>query len=93
MYVNGLIEVGDKISTAVPKQAIVSTDGKEWIFVITNYYKGIYQFKMVEVVTGVSDLGYTEISLLEKIPENTKICVKNPFFVLSKAKEGEGGEE
>lgn len=53
----------------------------------------IYTFIMVEVVTGVSDLGYIEITAIDPIQENAKIVIKNPFFLLSKAKEGEGGEE
>lgn len=51
-----------------------------------------YSFKMVEVVTGVSDLGYTEIKVLEPIPTDAKIVTKNAFFILSKAKSGEEEE-
>ncbi len=54
---------------------------------------GIYSFKMAEVITGVSDLGYIEIKLVDEISKDAKVVVKNPFFILSKAKEAEGGEE
>lgn len=53
----------------------------------------IYTFKMVEVITGVSDLGYIEIKPVDELSANAKVVIKNPFFILSKAKGGEGGEE
>ncbi len=93
MYVNGIIDIGEQKSSAVPIDAIVKADGKEYIFVVSEESKSGYEFKMTEVVTGVSDLGYIEITPVEKIPDNAKIVIKNPFFILSKAKEGEGGEE
>jgi hypothetical protein len=48
---------------------------------------------MTEVVTGLSDLGYIEIKLVNEISDKAQIVIKNPFFILSKAKESEGGEE
>lgn len=48
---------------------------------------------MEEVITGVSDLGYIEIKPVNEISANAKVIIKNPFFVLSKAKEGEIEEE
>jgi membrane fusion protein, heavy metal efflux system len=49
-----------------------------------------YRFKMVEVVTGVSDLGYIEIRPVEEVTEDATIVTKGAFYILSK---GEGGEE
>ncbi|TAL62585.1 MAG: efflux RND transporter periplasmic adaptor subunit [Bacteroidetes bacterium] len=112
IYVNGIIDVGEQTSLAVPVDAIVKADGKEWIFIVSEMHTAtehehsekedkdikeelgdIYIFKMVEVITGVSDLGFIEITPIERIADNAKVVIKNPFFILSKAKEGEGGEE
>jgi len=93
IYVNGVIDVGEQKSSAIPIDAIVKADGKEWIFSVNEENKDGYKFNMLEVITGISDLGYVEIKPLEKIADNAKIVIKNPFFILSKAKEGEGGEE
>lgn len=50
-----------------------------------------YRFKMVEVVTGVSELGYIQITSLGESIEKPKVVVKGANFILSKIKSG--GEE
>lgn len=41
-------------------------------------------FKKIEVVKGTSDMGYTAITPITDIPENTKIVVNGAFFVIAK---------
>ena len=97
MYVNALIDVDNKTSMVVPVDAVVKSDGKEWVFIVESLPKGkevegdSYIFKMKEVITGISDLGYIEIKPLEMVSANAKIVIKNAFFILSKSKEGEEG--
>lgn len=43
-----------------------------------------FRFQRVPVVKGVSDVGYTEITLLNNLPANTKIITKGAFFALAK---------
>jgi multidrug efflux pump subunit AcrA (membrane-fusion protein) len=48
-------------------------------------------FEKVAVAKGTTDVGYTEITLLKKIPKDAKIVVKGSFFVLAKmTNSGEG---
>lgn len=42
-----------------------------------------YVFKKAEVVTGVTDLGYTEIKLVKELPKDIKIVTKGAFYILS----------
>lgn len=42
-----------------------------------------YRFKMMEVVTGVEELGYVEIKLIDELQTNTKIVTKGAFYVYS----------
>jgi cobalt-zinc-cadmium efflux system membrane fusion protein len=42
-------------------------------------------FKKVEVVTGVSELGYINITPLEKLPANTRLVTKGAFYLQSKS--------
>jgi cobalt-zinc-cadmium efflux system membrane fusion protein len=42
-----------------------------------------HRFKMIEVVTGVEELGYVEIKLLEELKPNTKIVTKGAFYLYS----------
>lgn len=94
MYVNALIDVDEQTTMVVPIDAVVKSDGKEWIFVVVDSVpfdegKSIAAFKMTEVITGISDLGYIEIKPLELVSANARIVIKNAFFILSKSKEGE----
>lgn len=45
-------------------------------------------FKAIEVVPGTTDLGYTEIKLVEEIPANAKIVIKGAFYLLAASKGG-----
>lgn len=108
MYVSALIKVGNEEVSAVPVDAVVRSESKEYIFVVeqssdsTSDEKPEVQkskskpestensiaFKMVEVTTGISELGYIKITPLEKLPENTKMVIKGAFYILSKVKGG-----
>ncbi len=47
-------------------------------------------FKAIEVITGTTDMGYTEVKFISAIPADAKIVVKGAFYLLSAMK---GGEE
>ncbi|MBS1527508.1 MAG: efflux RND transporter periplasmic adaptor subunit [Bacteroidetes bacterium] len=42
-----------------------------------------YVFEKAEVVTGVTDLGYTEVRLVTSLPKDVKIVTKGAFYILS----------
>ncbi len=95
MYVTALINVGTQKDWAVPVSALVRTGGRAYIFVVEEHAEGQkhndYQFKKVEVATGVSELGFTQIKPLVELPEKTKIVTKGAFYLESKI--AGGGEE
>ena len=45
-------------------------------------------FKVIEVVPGTTDLGYTEVKFIEAIPADAKIVIKGAFYLLSAMKSG-----
>ncbi len=45
-----------------------------------------YYFTMKEVKKGVSDLGYTEVTFIDDVPEGATIVTKGAFYLLSKSK-------
>ncbi len=49
-------------------------------------------FEKIEVLKGVSDMGYTAINFVNEIPANAKIVVKGAFFVNAKLS-NTGGHE
>jgi cobalt-zinc-cadmium efflux system membrane fusion protein len=102
MYVTALIDVGKQQVSAVPVDAVVRSEGRDYIFSArpehaeTDSVKNgeakekevSIQFKKVEVITGVSELGFIEIKPIDKLPENSKIVTKGAFYILSKSKGG-----
>ena len=83
MNVTAIISIGTSLAAAVPDEAIVNYQGKDYIFMKTESKEGI-TFKRVEIVKGTSDLGYSEIKPLEEIPANAQIAIKGVFFLLAK---------
>jgi len=91
MYVNAIIEASSNKVTALPTEAIVNFDDKDYIFVFEKDKqengKAFTEYRMVEVHKGVSDAGYTEIVLPEGIDIKTaKIVVKGAYNLLSAKK-------
>ncbi len=48
-----------------------------------NEFQEKHRFKMIEVITGVEELGYVEIKLLEELKPNIKIVTKGAFYIYS----------
>jgi cobalt-zinc-cadmium efflux system membrane fusion protein len=107
MNITAIVSLNDITTSAVPNDAIISADGKDYIFVVTN--KQIAEekpeegeekketettsnekevkstnFEKIEVVKGVSNMGYTAITLIKDIPAESKIVTKGAFFVNAK---------
>ena len=92
MNITALISLGEAVLPAVPNDAIVNFQGQDYIFVLTKKEekkdeKAVDQeihFERVAVVKGVSDIGYTEVTLLKNLPPKTQIITKGSFFALAK---------
>jgi cobalt-zinc-cadmium efflux system membrane fusion protein len=90
MYVTALISTGSQLTSAVPVDAVVRSQGKQYIFVVLAESKGDQKDKQLrfvktEVRTGVSELGYIEITPLNPLPENVQLAVKGAFYLESKS--------
>ena len=91
MYVNATIETSNNKTLALPSDAIVSFDDKDYIFVFEKNKeeggKPFTEYRMVEIQKGISDSGYTEVILPEGFsPETTKVVVKGAYNLLSAKK-------
>jgi membrane fusion protein, heavy metal efflux system len=98
MYLSAMVETGNAMVPALPDEAIISYQGKEYIFIEadgehkTGDASDNKHFMMLEINTSNREMGYTEVSL----PENTsqaQVVVKGAYSLLSKMKnsEEEGG--
>lgn len=91
MYVSGQIATGSQRCLALPSEAIVSTDGKQYVFALNGEpKKGEYSFSRHEVSTGVKGGGFTEVKLCDHLKAGKKIVTDNAFYLASLT--GEHGE-
>lgn len=51
-----------------------------------------YVFALAEVVSGVTDLGYTEVKVISSLPKDVKVVTSGAFYILSSQKTS-GDEE
>jgi cobalt-zinc-cadmium efflux system membrane fusion protein len=91
MYVNAIIESSSNKVTALPSEAIVSFDDKDYIFIFDKNKeeggKPFTEYRMVEVHKGVTDGGYTEIILPEGFDvQMARVVLKGAYNLLSAKK-------
>jgi len=91
MYVNAIIETSDKKVNALPSDAIVSFDDKQYIFVFNRNKeeegKPFTEFRMIEVKKGISDAEYTEVILPDGFDIKTaQVVIKGAYNLLSAKK-------
>ncbi len=93
MFVSGQIATGSQQCIALPSKAIVSTDGKQYVFALNGTpKKGQYSFSRHEVITGATDGEYTEVKLCKHLKaEGKKIVTENAYYLASLT--GDHGEE
>lgn len=114
MYVNALIDIGANSVNALPVDAIIKADGREFIFVLEEGHKEethdekeghdhedgdkhdekagkTYHFQRIEVKTGTAQLGFVQVSILQKIENNAKIVLKGAYYIQSHLLKSEGG--
>ena len=91
MYVQGAVAVGRQQCRALPEKAVANADGKTYIFVLNGKdRKGDYSFSRHEVTTGVTDGGFTEVTLCEHVKDGQQVVTDNAFYLASLT--GEHGE-
>lgn len=90
MYVNATIETSGNLVTALPSEAVVNFDDKDYIFVFDKNKeeggKPFTEYKMVEVKKGVTDGSYTEIILPEGFNPAARVVVKGAYTLLAAKK-------
>lgn len=93
MYVSGQIATGRQLCMTLPDKAIVSADGKQYVFALNQQHSkgGTYSFSRHKVTTGVSNNGYTEVALCKHLKKGQKIVTDNAFYLASLT--GDHGEE
>jgi membrane fusion protein, heavy metal efflux system len=91
MYVNAIIEVSSDKVAALPSEAIVSFDDKDYIFVLDKNKKEngkpFTEYRMVQVQKGMTDGGYTQLVLPAGFDiKSAKVVIKGAYNLLSAKK-------
>ncbi|MDP4228548.1 MAG: efflux RND transporter periplasmic adaptor subunit, partial [Bacteroidota bacterium] len=91
MYVNAVIDASSGRVNALPSEAVVTFEDKDYIFVFNKDKKengkSFTEYRMVEVHKGVTDNGFIEIMLPEGFNIKTaKVVVKGAYNLLSAKK-------
>jgi membrane fusion protein, heavy metal efflux system len=84
MSVLATVNTGKNKVRAVPNDAIVTNDGKDYIFVLQQTHNTGTIFIQIPVRKGNSDGNFTEITPLSAIVPEAKIALNNAFFILGK---------
>jgi membrane fusion protein, heavy metal efflux system len=89
MNITALVSLDNSTVPAVPTDAIVTYQGQDYVFVLSNQNKekkdsNQIVFERVPVAKGTTDVGYTEITPLKGIRENAKVVVYGSYFILAK---------
>lgn len=78
MYMNADIDVNTENTNCLPSDAIVSYEGKDFIFIAEN----ATNYKMKEIKTGIVQDGYTELKDCDANILNEKIVTKGTYSLL-----------
>ncbi len=101
MFINAIIEIGTSTSPALPKDAVVPSGGKNYIFIVEIPEKVAgkpakgdpkethLSFRRVEVGVGVTENGYTAVILPENFNMKSKVVIKGAYDLLSKMNNSE----
>lgn len=91
LYVNALVHLGAKQVEALPEQAIIKADGREFIFILEQSDQDHFHFQRVEVKTGVSELGFTQVTLLDESIKPENIVHSGAYYLQSHLIKNDGG--
>ncbi|MFZ1676221.1 MAG: efflux RND transporter periplasmic adaptor subunit [Saprospiraceae bacterium] len=86
MFIQARINIDQNMISTLPDEAIVSNGNEHYIFVETKPD----HFKEIQIRSGVSDMGFTEVIPLEELAKGSKVVVKGAYYLFSQLTKGEG---
>lgn len=100
MNITSVVSLNQVLKPAVPDEAVVNADGKSYIFIVVSKSAGQHpsendningngpeqsiSFEKIEVVTGVSNMGYKAIMPVKSLPRNAQVVIKGAYFINAK---------
>lgn len=92
MFVEARIATDSKMVDALPDEAFVNEKGLDYVFVQREKDKEDIVLEKIQVIKGVSDLGFSEVQFSNPIDKNLLIVTKGAYYVNAELSKGEFGE-
>ncbi|WP_194850766.1 efflux RND transporter periplasmic adaptor subunit [Nonlabens antarcticus] len=90
MYVKAWLESGTNKQSAIPSEAIVQYQGKDYVILQSKEVESGYTFKLEQVKKGIEQEGYTAITFAEGADaQNFELVTKNAYSILSALRNSE----
>ena len=94
LFINAKIWLNDKTVNALPESAILKENGSHFIYVASTHKNDKEtEFFKINVKTGATNNGFTEVSPVDEIPENMQIVIDGAYYVYAQSKNGELSHE
>jgi len=87
MYFSAIIETGSTPVKTLPNEAVVSFNGKYYVFLEMD--KALHQYKMLEIIRGITEEGFTQVTFPSDEFINNHIVIKGTYGLLSVLKNKE----
>ncbi len=85
MFVEAEIVTGTATFEVLPDEAIIRTDSGNFAWLLQQEGEGPYYFRRVEIKTGDSNRGFTEIGNSEEFPAEAKFLTKGAYSLLGES--------
>jgi cobalt-zinc-cadmium efflux system membrane fusion protein len=92
MFVNAIIDVGNREAKTLPLEAVVQAEGRHFIFVKDAHQHDDHTaFRRIEVSVGSSQLGFVEVTPVQKRFKGEKIVISGAYYLQSHLQKGADG--
>ena len=92
MFVEARIATSNKVVNALPNEAFISERGLDYVFVQKNRTDDKIEFEKIQVNKGISDLGFSEVVIIDEISENVTFVLKGAYYLNSEIQKSEFGD-
>ncbi|MGY5355797.1 efflux RND transporter periplasmic adaptor subunit [Wenyingzhuangia sp. IMCC45467] len=94
LFINAKIWLNNETVNALPESAVLKENGNEFIYVAKiNKNNSNTEFLKINVKSGATNNGFTQVTPIDKIPENMQIVTQGAYYVYAQSKNGELSHE
>lgn len=84
MFVSASVHCNNQECDAVPDDAIVTIANRNYVFIcLDNGKASKVRFRQAEVICGISQQGYTQVTFVDKQPADAMIVISKAFYLQS----------